>query len=62
VMAVRLNILVTQEAMSLFAPLRPCPECRRPLPEPFDGSYQHWEGCSVGERERVLVPIDKVGE
>jgi len=60
--AVRLNIFVSPEAMDLFAPLRPCPECGRPLPEPFDGSYRHWEGCSVGEKERVGVQSDKVGE
>jgi hypothetical protein len=57
----RFNVLVTQEAMSLFATPRPCPECGRPLPEPFEDNYQHWEGCSVGEGERA-APAPTVEE
>lgn len=60
-MAILLKVVLTREAMSLFAPLGPCPECGRPLPEPFEDNYQHWEGCSVGERENVGT-VKSVGE
>lgn len=53
-MAILMKVTLTQEALSLFAPLRPCPECKRPLPESPDDDYQRWEGCSVGERERSV--------
>lgn len=48
---VALRVRVSTEAMSLFAPLAPCPECQRPLPVPFNDDYQHWVGCSIAERE-----------
>lgn len=46
------RVRITDEALSLFAPLAPCSVCRRPLPVPFKDDYRHWEGCSVGEREK----------
>ena len=58
-----MRLRITNEALSLFADLRPCPECGRPLPVPFEDNYQHWEGCSVGEREErgsqdvVKIPL-----
>ena len=49
--------------MGLFRPLRPCPECGRPLPVPFNDDYQHWDGCSVGEKEKLGAPSpDKTRE
>lgn len=45
-----LQVRVSPEALSLFAPLAPCPECRRPLPVPFNDDYRHWAGCSIAER------------
>lgn len=46
-----LQVRVSPEALSLFAPLASCPECRRPLPVPFNDDYRHWAGCSIAERE-----------
>ncbi len=52
----RISLRIRQEASSLFAPLEPCPECKRPLPVPFEDNYQHWDGCSTGEREKTNSP------
>lgn len=46
----------SQDAVeSPLGPLNPCPECRRLLPTPLRGGYQHWAGCSVGEREKSSI-------
>jgi hypothetical protein len=37
--------------VSADAPPAPCPECKRPLPVPFEDDYQHGEGCSIGVQE-----------
>lgn len=63
----KVTLKICDEALSLFAPLEPCSECRRPLPVPFEDNYEHWEGCSVGEAEakerRVPAPrVVVVGE
>lgn len=50
---VKVTMRVCDEALSLFAPLEPCQECGRPFPVPFEGDYQHWDGCSVGEAEEM---------
>ena len=45
----KISLTISPEAMAeLFAPLAPCPECKRPLPVPFEDNYQHWDGCSAG--------------
>ena len=48
----RMNVQITDEALGLFAPLQPCSECKRPLSVSFENNYRHWEGCSIGEREK----------
>jgi hypothetical protein len=39
-----------------LVPLEPCPECRRLLPTPLYGGYQHCDGCSIGEHEKFRDP------
>ena len=49
--------------MDLFAPVEPCPECKRPLPVPFEDNYQHWDGCQAGiqEAERAAMHCHTCG-
>lgn len=56
--SVKISITISPEAMAeLFAPLAPCPECQRPLPDPFNDDYQHWDGCSVGALEKARAEM-----
>lgn len=54
---VKLVVHILNEAMDLFAPLAPCPECKRPLPVPFENNYEHWPGCWVGAREAARAAM-----
>jgi len=55
----KMTLHISEEAMDLFAPLEPCPECKRPLPVPFEDNYQHWDGCSIGMREAEQAAIER---